>query len=103
MNPVTLHIVNEQKSKNPKQARPSKEQNVRKKNHWDDESILLAYKDWFMANRRIPTHNEIIENGLPPESVIHAYFGGPQINFYQDYFSELYCSEEVFDILDYLY
>ena len=67
------------------------EQDVRKKRHWDEESIILAYADWFLINRRIPSHKEIIENGLPPETVIHAYFGSP-VNFYRDYFSELYCS-----------
>jgi len=63
------------------------------KKKWDEESILLAYADWFLANRKIPSHKEIISKGLPPESVIRTYFGEP-INFYEDYFSELYPSEE---------
>lgn len=65
--------------------------NGRKK--WDEESILLAYADWFLANRKIPSHKEIITTGLPPESVICAYFGEPS-NFFEDYFSELFPSEE---------
>ena len=69
---------------------------------WDEESILLAYADWFLANRKIPSHKEIIQKDLPPESVIRTYFGEP-INFYEDYFSELYPSEESQDALGLLY
>jgi hypothetical protein len=103
MTPVNLHIVSDQKSTHPEPEHPDIEKNVREKRHWDDESIIIAYADWFMENRRIPSHKEIIENGLPPESVIRSYFGAPPINFYQDYFSELYCSEEVLDALEYFY